>query len=120
MNPIAMVAIGCTAIGGYLAWTVQEWRIDGIEAKQAAAMQQVRDQQRADADAASAAHEAEREAIRAQVAATIKEVPRVIEKPVYRNVCFDTDGLRLVRAAIGAAGHPGEPASTVPGADSPR
>lgn len=30
-----------------------------------------------------------------------QEVERVVEKPVYRNVCLDDDGLRYARDAIG-------------------
>jgi hydroxylamine reductase (hybrid-cluster protein) len=40
-----------------------------------------------------------------------REVERIVERPVYRNVCFDADGLRIVNDAI--ADRPPDPARTV-------
>lgn len=49
-----------------------------------------------------------------------KTVDKLVDRPVYRNVCIDDDGLRQINAAL--AGHPaadpGEPAAAVPGADA--
>lgn len=43
-----------------------------------------------------------------------KTVDRVVERPVYRNVCLDADGLRNVNAALaGAAANPGQPDGVV-------
>lgn len=72
------------------------------------------------ADAAAASHEAFKAGELARVQVITREVERVVEKPVYRNVCLDADGLRLVGQAIGAAGHPGEPAPALPAADDAR
>lgn|SRR5574343_2005428 len=42
-----------------------------------------------------------------------RETQKVIERPVYRNVCTDADGLRLLEAArVGAK--PAEPAGKMP------
>lgn len=39
-----------------------------------------------------------------------QEVERVVEKPVYRNVCLDPDGLRIARDAIrGEVSDPAKP-----------
>lgn len=35
-----------------------------------------------------------------------REVPSIVERPVYRNVCLDGDGLRLVNRAVEAANGP--------------
>ena len=32
-----------------------------------------------------------------------REVPKIIDRPVYRNVCIDADGLRLIRRSVEAA-----------------
>lgn len=67
-------------------------------------------------DMAAANHEADKAQIGAQIKTIIKEVDRVVEKPVYRDtVCFDDDGLRLIRAAIASdAAAASEPAPAVP------
>lgn len=61
-------------------------------------------------DVASAGHEADKEQIRTQFKTIIKEVDRVVQKPIYLNVCFDDDGLRAARAAIGPAAAASQPA----------
>ncbi|MHB0965554.1 MAG: hypothetical protein ACYC36_03780 [Bellilinea sp.] len=45
-----------------------------------------------------------------------KRVDKYIDRPVYRNICFDADGLRDANAAlIGKATAPGEPDKPVRG-----
>lgn len=66
-------------------------------------------------DQAAVGHEADKSQIRTQIKTIIKEVDRVVQKPVLRDtVCFDDDGLRLIRAALGPAASAGEPAPAVP------
>lgn len=59
-----------------------------------------------DADAELAEQDVARETIVREIT---REVPRIIDRPVYRNVCVDADGVRLIRRAVGAAngGAPG-------------
>lgn len=44
-----------------------------------------------------------------------QQVDRVVERPVYRNVCLDDDGLRLINAAAAgkAPTDPGKPDTTM-------
>ena len=66
-------------------------------------------------DTAAVAHEADKAQIRTQIKTIYQEVERVVEKPVYRTtVCFDDDGLRLIRAALGPAAAASEPAPSMP------
>lgn len=66
-------------------------------------------------DTAATGHEADKAQIRTQIKTITKEVDRVVEKPVYRDtVCFDDDGLRLVRAALGPPTTASQPAPAVP------
>ena len=66
-------------------------------------------------DKAAAGHEADKAQIRTQIKTIYQEVERVVEKPVYRDtVCFDDDGLRLIRAAIGPAAAASKLAPAVP------
>ena len=66
-------------------------------------------------DQAATGLEADKAQIRTQFRTITKEVDRVVEKPVYRNVCFDDDGLRLIRAAIDPTTPAGQLAPAVPG-----
>ena len=49
-----------------------------------------------------------------------RDVDRIVERPVYRNVCLDSDGLRSVNAALSGALTPAaEPAQPMPATDAP-
>ncbi len=66
-------------------------------------------------DAASGALEQDREKARTVYRTITKEVDRVVEKPVYRDACFDPDGVRLANAALAGALLPArEPDRRVP------
>ena len=65
-------------------------------------------------DAAAVGYEADKAHIRTQFKTIIKEVDRVVQKPVYLNICFDDDGLRAARAAIGPAATASQPAPALP------
>lgn len=53
-----------------------------------------------DQDAALAEQDVQRETIVREIT---REVPKIIERPVYRNVCVDADGVRLIERAVDAA-----------------
>lgn len=52
------------------------------------------------ADATAATAEIERQSTTREIR---HEVERIIDRPVYRNVCIDADGLRIIDAATSAA-----------------
>ncbi|TKD50592.1 hypothetical protein [Sphingomonas baiyangensis] len=56
-------------------------------------------------DAAAASRDVERETVFREI---VREVPRIIDRHVYRNICVDADGVQLLREATAAAN--GEPA----------
>lgn len=66
---------------------------------------------RQNSNTAAAVHEADKVEIRTVFKTITEEVERVVEKPVYRDVCLDADGLRVIQSAIdranGTAGQPG-------------
>ncbi|HEX7873044.1 MAG TPA: hypothetical protein VF475_09045 [Sphingobium sp.] len=51
-------------------------------------------------DAVSAAADVHRETIVREIT---REVPKIIDRPVYRNVCIDADGVRLIERAVATA-----------------
>lgn len=104
------------AVLGFAAgWQVNDWRHDAAEAERASQVKVAEDKQEAKADAASAGHEGVREQIRTEFQVIYRDRDRVVEKPVYRNVCLDADGLRLIKSAITKSAQPAsEPAPAVP------
>jgi hypothetical protein len=105
---LAGVAIGATS-----AWQVQTWRQGHAERARLEHEAEVQRHRARVADTAAAGHEADRAELRTAFRTIYSEVERVVEKPIYRNVCFDTDGLRALDAAIGGAA-PGESPGAVP------
>ena len=70
-------------------------------------------------DNAAIQHEKFKAATDARERTVIQEVERVVQVPVYRNECFDADGLRILAADIAARSAASEPAPAVPGASAP-
>ena len=97
-----------------------------IIAEQAAKIEAVK--QAADAVQAAAVaanqHAEELEKARAQreiVYRTItQQVDKIVDRPVYRNVCLDDSGLRVINDALRGEASPdtGQPDAAVPGADA--
>ena len=117
----AAVCAVAFAAGGTMAWQVQNWRYG---AKEAGRLQLVAEQARKNertADLGTTAHEADRAKLRTQFITVTKVAERVIlEKPFYRNVCMNDDGLRILATAITGQPATGEPAPAVLGPDPTR
>lgn len=64
-------------------------------------------------DAAAAVANVQRETIVREIT---REVPKIIDRPVYRNVCVDADGVRLIERAVEAANGRGAPGGGTAGA----
>lgn len=117
---IAAALIAGLALGGTAAWRVQTSRWAAADAQRLEVEREARRGLARAADGAAQRHETTRAAIRAQQQIISREVERVVESPVYRDVCLDADGLRLVAAAIGAAASAGQPAPAVPASAAAR
>lgn len=102
---VLLALIGAFFYGQHVGYT--ECENDHLKA--AAAAQEKREQQIAQAqanDAKAAEADVQRETIVREIT---REVPKVIDRPIYRNVCVDADGVRLIERAVEAAngGAPG-------------
>lgn len=64
-------------------------------------------------DTAAAEANVQRETIVREIT---REVPKIIDRPVYRNVCVDADGVRLIDRAVDAANGRGAPGGGIAGA----
>jgi len=70
--------------------------------------------QRQNTDTAAERHEKVKAEIQVRYQTITKEVQYVVEKPVYRNICLDDDGLRLIREQLaGPSDAASQPARSV-------
>lgn len=113
MSPWALL------IGAVLAftagWQVRDWKAgaDQADQLQTDARDAMRKAERM--DTAAAGFEIQRAAGQQRQRVIRMEVERVVDRPVYRDrLCLDSDGLRLVAQAIGAASPASGAASAVP------
>jgi hypothetical protein len=116
----AAAALLALALGFAGGWQVQGWRWRAAEAGR---LEQERESTRAQAraaDAAAGGHEQDKAVDRARFQVIYRDVDHVVEKAVYRNVCIDDAGLRLLERAVAGAGvAASEPAAAVPAAGRP-
>ena len=109
----AAAALIAAALASAGTWRVQEWRHAAIEAHRVAAAQEARRNQERAAATAATTYEDRRHADAARIKTITVEVDRIIDRPVYRDRCFDDDGLRALTSAVTgaapAASQPGRP-----------
>lgn len=108
----AALLAGLLAFGA--GWQVRSWKADSDAVAQVRADASTARKQAANGDAAATRHESTRATLQRQDAVLVREIERVVEKPVYRTECIDADGLRIIAAALSGAADPGEPAPAVP------
>lgn len=108
------VALMSAAVSGVGVWRVQEWRHGSIEAARIRGVVAATDVRRLDINKAATKFEGTKAAAEVREIRIRDEVERVVEKPVYTNICLDDDGLRILRDDI-ASRHPGSQSKpTVP------
>lgn len=104
-----------------IAYKIRESGKDAIRVEWAEAN---RLQREAEAkQAATAATKLEVSNVKAKVVyrTLTKEVDKIVEREVYRNLCFDADGLRHANSALlGTLAHPAEPHKPMPKPDTAR
>jgi len=111
---VAIALLGLVlGFGG--GWKTQAWRYDSAELdrSRAASRDQLKKIERV--DDAAAKHETFKAKEQIRYVYRTQLVDRIVERPVYRDACFDDDGLRVLNDAIAGREPAGEPASAVPG-----
>jgi len=112
---VAAALLAAALAGG--AWKTQDWRYAARDKERIEAEAEKRRNDAKVADTAAVGHEQFKERERVVYQTITETVDRIVEKPVYRSVCLDNDGLRALNDAIrGVAPDPGEPAPAVPDA----
>lgn len=110
----AIAALIALVIGASGAWKVQEWHFAANEAARLEHEAEVRRLQARQADTAATGYEADRVQIKTEIQTILQEVERVVEKPIYRDVCLDADGLRILESATRGGAATGKPAPALP------
>ena len=95
-----IAGVAALAIISGLAYKTYEAGADSIRTEWAAANEEARKREAAASAKAAADLEAERKKRRVVIMEVTNYVDKIIDRPVYRNVCLDPDGLRCVNAAI--------------------
>ena len=109
---IALALIG--ALGG-AAYKVRESGKDAIRLEWAQANEEARRREQEASAKAAADLAAERDKRKVVIRERTTYVDKIVDRPVYRNVCLDADGLRCVAEAIGGKSAAGcKPDGTVP------
>jgi hypothetical protein len=107
----AVLAAGIGGAAG--AWKVQDWRYKAAETERKEHEQETQRLRARVADKASESHEQAKVQIKTEFQTIYRDVEHVIEKPIYRNVCFDDDGMRQLSLAIGTQPAASEPTPAV-------
>lgn len=115
----AYAAAVALVAGIVLGWSVAGWRADARDLQRERAEALALQGRQRGIQAASEKLEVQREQRTARERIVVKEVERVLEKPVFRNVCLDDDGLRILTDDIAASNVRRELGSPVPGASAP-
>lgn len=108
----ALVAAAVSAAG---AWKVQSWRFDAQDKQRIEAQLEHQRLNEKAASAASTGFEQDRAKNENRTRTVFVEVDKIIDRPVYRTVCVDADGLRQLNDQIRRVDDAGEPGRTVPG-----
>lgn len=101
------------AVGFGGAWQTQNWRYGAIEAKRLSALVEAeKKRDRASYDAATT-FEKGRTRVETVFQTITETVETIVDRPIYRNVCFDDSGLQALRDAA-AETATGKPSGTMP------
>ena len=104
-----------------IAYKIRESGKDAVRVEWSAANEKARKEEAARAAQAAADLEVERGKKKIVYRKITETVDRYIDRPIYRNVCFDADGLRDAnRALLGSFTDPSKPDGGMPAADRPR
>lgn len=114
-----VVAAVCLAMGFAGGWRVESWRNDAaqLEAQNKATAKFKREEKTV--DVAAVGHEDFKAKEDKQGEQRTRTIRVLVDRPVYRNICIDDDGVRLLNAAIEGRDDSGEPAPALPGSAAP-
>ncbi len=114
-----IIALAILGMLGGIGYKVRESGKDAVRLEWKEAEEAQAKREKAASDKAAADLAAARAATKVVIQKRTVYVDKIIDRPVYRNQCFDDDGLRCLNAAINGTDATGcKPDGTVPAAKS--
>ena len=95
---IAATLAGVLAFGS--AWKIQDWRFDSKEKERLEQVQEAKQMREKQISAASVEYEKKKEVTRVKYVTITQEVEKIVDRPVYKNICLDDDGIKLINEGI--------------------
>ena len=95
---IAAALAGLLVFGS--AWKIQDWRFDSKEKERLEQVQEAKRMREKRVVTASANYEKKKEVTRVKYVKVIEEVEKIVDRPVYKNICLDDDGIKLINDGI--------------------
>ena len=112
---VLLIASLCAGVIGFgSGWTVNEWKRDAADKARIEAEAVLKDKQVVKADTASTGFEEKRTTNEIRYRTVTVTLEKVVDRPVYLNVCLDDDGLRVLNSQINRSADPGEPQLKLP------
>lgn len=112
MNPYVIIAALLAAFLG--GWTGSGWHADSLELVATKAAQSTAGAAQLKEASVAQALESKLANLKVTERVIYRESVKLVDRPVYHNVCLDADGLRLINAAKNGT-DPGVTAPAVPG-----
>lgn len=78
------------------AWQIQDWRMDAKMLEQKQKAEKAQADQEARGDGAAKGLEGDKAKIEIRYKTITKTVEKIVERPVYKNVCLDQDGIDAI------------------------
>ena len=95
-----VTAVIAAALSGVGTWQIQTWRFDAKEKQRLQAQHELYRRAEKTANAASTTFEQDRTKNENRTRNIYVAVDKIIDRPVYRNICVDADGLQQLNGAI--------------------
>lgn len=97
------VALALLLAGFGAGWTVNQYRVDSIELAETRGAEKVAQAERERESQISKDLETRLVEWDKKQWVVYREKTKIVDRPVYNNVCLDADGVRLINAAKGGA-----------------
>lgn len=116
----AYVGGAALVLGFGAGWQVRDWKAESDDKARLEEAIKEKEANVVKVDVASTKFEGKRAKAAARERIVVREVQHVVEKPVYRNICVDADGMRILADDVDNSNSGRELAPAVPAASNPK
>ena len=98
---LTIIAVAVSALLAFgSAWKIQDWRFDSKEKERLEQVQEAKQMREKQISAASVGYEKKKGVTRVKYVTITQEVEKIVDRPVYKNICLDDDGIKLINEGI--------------------